>query len=444
MLIDITILLLLIAVNGLFAMAEMAVVSSRQTRLEQLADEGSRGARAALRLLDHPTRFLSSVQIGITLIGVLAGVYSGVTFAESLGDWLSRWSALASWADTGAYVVVVVGVTYLSVVLGELVPKRWALAHPEGTAALLAPLLEGVAWFSAPLVWLLQRSTDLLLRVLRLHRTARAAVNEDEIRAMIAEGTRTGVFHQQEHRMIEGVLRLADRNVRSIMVPRGDVVWLDLDDSREALWRLVQANGHSRYLVCRGEIDELIGVARATEVIDWLHADPAADLAQRVAAPLIVQETTTVLRLLELFREAALQIAIVVDEHGSIEGVVTPADVLRAIAGELPETGGPEVPEAVRRDDQSWLLDGRLSIDEAERVLDRDDMASGDDYTTVAGFVLAQLGRLPVTAESFTWKNLRFEVVDMDGRRIDKLLVQHVPTPGSSGSAENSSGLSAT
>lgn len=437
MLIDIAILFMLIAVNGLFAMAEMAVVSSRQTRLEQLADEGSRGARAALRLLDHPTRFLSSVQIGITLIGVLAGVYSGVTFAEPLGDWLSRWDALAPWADTGAYVVVVVGVTYLSVVLGELVPKRWALAHPEGTAALLAPLLEGVAWFSAPLVWLLQRSTDLLLRLLGLDKAQRTAVSEEEIRAMIAEGTRTGVFHQQEHRMIEGVLRLADRNVRSVMVPRGDVVWLDLDDSREALWRLVQASGHSRYLVCRGEIDELIGVARATEVIDWLHAKTADDLAQRVATPLVVQETTTVLRLLELFREAALQMAIVVDEHGSIEGVVTPADVLRAIAGELPDSSGPDVPEAVRRDDQSWLLDGRLPIDEAQRLLERDDMASGDDYTTVAGFVLAQLGRLPETAESFVWKDLRVEVVDMDGRRIDKLLVQHVAPPESLESAAN-------
>ena len=437
MLIDIAILFMLIAVNGLFAMAEMAVVSSRQTRLEQLADEGSRGARAALRLLDHPTRFLSSVQIGITLIGVLAGVYSGVTFAEPLGDWLSRWDALAPWADTGAYVVVVVGVTYLSVVLGELVPKRWALAHPEGTAALLAPLLEGVAWFSAPLVWLLQRSTDLLLRLLGLDKAQRTAVSEEEIRAMIAEGTRTGVFHQQEHRMIEGVLRLADRNVRSVMVPRGDVVWLDLDDSREALWRLVQASGHSRYLVCRGEIDELIGVARATEVIDWLHAKTADDLAQRVATPLVVQETTTVLRLLELVREAALQMAIVVDEHGSIEGVVTPADVLRAIAGELPDSSGPDVPEAVRRDDQSWLLDGRLPIDEAQRLLERDDMASGDDYTTVAGFVLAQLGRLPETAESFVWKDLRVEVVDMDGRRIDKLLVQHVAPPESLESAAN-------
>lgn len=429
MLSHLVILFLLIAVNGLFAMAEMAVVSSRRTRLEQLADEGSRGARAALRLLDHPTRFLSAVQIGITLIGVLAGVYSGATFAEPLGDWLSQWAPLAPWAEPGAYVVVVVGVTYLSVVAGELVPKRWALAHPEGTATLLAPVLEGVAWFSAPLVWLLQRSTDLLLRLLGLDQARRAAVSEHEIRAMIAEGTRAGVFHQQERRMIDGVLRLADRNVRSVMVPRGDVVWLDLEDSREALWRLVQASGHSRYLLCRGEIDELIGVLRATDVLDWLRSDGGPDLAERASAPLVVQETTTVLRLLDLFREASVQLAIVVDEHGSIEGVVTPADVLKAIAGELPDSAGIEAPEAVRRDDQSWLLDGRLPIDEAERLLERDDMTSGDDYTTVAGFVLAQLGRLPATAESFVWKDLRFEVVDMDGRRIDKLLVQRLTPP---------------
>lgn len=427
MLLDIALLLLLIAINGLFAMAEMAVVSSRQTRLEQLADEGSRGARAALRLLDHPTRFLSSVQIGITLIGVLAGVYSGATFAEPLGVWLSQWSALAPWANTGAYVVVVVGVTYLSVVLGELVPKRWALAHPEGTAALLAPLLEGVAWFSAPLVWLLQRSTDLLLRLLGLDKAQRAAVSEEEIRAMIAEGTRTGVFHQQEHRMIEGVLHLADRNLRSVMVPRGDVVWLDLGDPREVQLQLVRDSGHSRFPVCRGELDELVGVARAVDVLDWLRAGTDAELVQRLAPPLVVQETTTVLRLLDLFREAAVHLAVVVDELGSIEGIVTPADVLRAIAGELPETAGTDAPEAVRRDERSWLLDGRLGIDEAQRVLGRDDLAGGDDYTTVAGFVLAQLGRLPVTAEHFTWKDLRFEVVDMDGRRIDKLLVERLP-----------------
>jgi putative hemolysin len=421
------ILLALIALNGLFAMAEIAVVSSRRVRLEQLAAEGRRGARAALRLLDEPTRFLSVVQVGITLIGVLAGVYSGATFAGPLGEWLARWPLIAPWAGIGAYVVVVVGVTYLSIVIGELVPKRWALGHPERIAELLAPLLEAVAWLAAPLVWLLQGSTDLLVRLTGLARAARSAVTEDDIRALIAEGTREGVFEQEEHRMIEGVLRLADRNLRSVMVPRGELSWLEIEDSPEALWQAVQASGHSRYLVCRGELDELVGVLHTVDLLDWLHSEQRGELAQRVTAPFIVPETTTILRLLELFREAAVHLAVVVDEHGSIEGIVTPTDVLGAIAGELPESAGLDRPEAVQREDASWLLDGRLGIHEVERLLERRDLASGDDYTTVAGFVLAQLGRLPATAESFIWKDLRFEVVDMDGQRIDKLLVQQVP-----------------
>ncbi len=437
MLAQFLILLTLIIINGLFAMAELAVVSSRRTRLEQLAAEGSKGARAALRLMEEPTRFLSTVQIGITLIGVLAGVYSGASFAEPLAAWVSTaLPALAEYAETAAYVAVVIGVTYLSLVIGELVPKRWALVHPEAIAVVVARPMQWIASGGAPLVWLLQRSTELVLRVLGMRRTVRHAITEDEIRALIAQGTREGVFHHAEHRMIEGVLRLADRNVRSVMVPRGDLLWLDVEDPRETVWKAVRNSGHSRYLVCRGEIDELIGIARAVDLLEWVRADEGTDIAGLAMAPLVVQETTTVLRLLELFREAAVHVAVVVDEHGSIEGIVTPADVLKAIAGELPDVGNVDAPEAVRRSDDSWLLDGRLPIDEAERLLERRDMADGDDFTTLAGFVLAQLGRLPVTAESFVWKDLRFEVVDMDERRIDKLLVQRLPPEAAAQSPE--------
>lgn len=437
MLVQFLILLLLLCINGLFAMAELAVVSSRRIRLKQMADQGSKGARAALRLLEEPTRFLSTVQIGITLIGVLAGVYSGANFAGPLEGWLGQFAVLGNYAETVAYVVVVIGVTYLSLIVGELVPKRWALGHPESIAVKLAPPMQWVARWSAPLVWLLQRSTDLVLRVLGMRKAARHAVTEEDVRAMIAEGTREGVFHLEEHRMIEGVLKLADRNVRSVMVPRGDIVWLDVEDSRDAIWKAVRTSGHSNFLVCRGEIDELVGVVPVIDLVEWMREgeDGGAGLAKRATAPLIVQETTTVLRLLELYREAAAHLAVVVDEHGSIEGIVTSTDVLRAIAGELPDIAGQDLPEAVRRADNSWLLDGRLPIDEAERLLERRDMASGDDYTTIAGFVLAQLGRLPATADTFDWKDLRFEIVDMDGRRIDKLLVHRLPpgdttTPG--------------
>jgi putative hemolysin len=428
MFVEFLILLGLFLVNGYFAMAELAVVSSRRTRLKQLADGGSGGARAALRLLANPTRFLSSVQSGITLIGVLAGVYSGAKFADPLATWLVDSFAIdARQAEAGAFAVVVVLVTYLSLIIGELVPKRWAMTHPEAIASVVARPMEWVAMALAPLVWLLQRSTDAILRLTGLKGGARSAVTEEEVRMLIAEGTREGVFQHAEHRMIEGVLKLADRNVRSVMVPRGEIVWLDAEDSRDAVWNAVQASRHSRYLVCRGEVDELIGVVHVSELVQWLRG--GGELVQFARAPLVVQETTTVLKMLDLFRESGLHFAAIVDEHGSIEGLVTPNDVLQAIAGELPDLGGGEVPEAVERQEGSWLVDGRLPIDAAEQLLGRSDMAAGDDYTTLAGFALAQLGHLPATAESFTWKDLRFEIVDMDGRRIDKLLVERITAP---------------
>ena len=423
------ILVALVLVNGLFAMAELSLFSSRGSRLKQLAKDGSRGARAALRLLDDPTRFLSTVQFYITLIGVLAGVYSGARFAVPLAAWMRGFDALGplgQYLDTTAYAIVVVGVTFLSLIVGELVPKRWALTNPEVIAARLAPLMEALAIVSKPFVWILQGSTELVSRALGIHTTTNRAVSEEEIRSMIAEATHTGIFHVAEHEMIEGVLRLPDRTVRSIMVPRGDVVWLDAGDNREAVWNAVRTSGHSRYPVCRGQLDELVGVVMTGDLAEWLGNREAGELAAHARAPLIVHESTRILRLLELFRESKMHFAVIVDEHGSIEGVVTPSDILTAIAGELPEAASEEPAEAVARDDSSWLVDGGMSIDDVERLLKGGNMRSGDDYTTLAGFVLAQLGHLPTTGESFRWRGLRFEVVDMDGRRIDKLLIQRL------------------
>ena len=366
------ILFALILVNGLFAMAELSLFSARGTRLKQLAKEGSRGARAALRLLDDPTRFLSTVQFYITMIGVLAGVYSGVQFAEPLAAWLAGFEALvpvAEYLDTAAYAIVVVGVTFLSLIVGELVPKRWALTNPEAIASRLAPLMEALAIFSKPFVWVLQGSTELVSRALGIRTTTNRAVSEEEIRSMIAEATHTGIFHVAEHQMIEGVLRLPDRTVRSIMVPRGDVVWLDAADSRETVWNAVRTSGHSRYPVCRGQLDELVGILMTGDLAEWLGNREAGELAARAHAPLIVHESTRILRLLELFRESQVHFAVIVDEHGSIEGIVTPSDILTAIAGELPESANEEPAEAVARDDSSWLIDGGMSIDDVERLL---------------------------------------------------------------------------
>jgi magnesium and cobalt exporter, CNNM family len=423
------ILIALILVNGLFAMAELSLFSSRATRLKQFAREGRRGARAALRLLDDPTRFLSTVQFYLTLIGVLAGVYSGARFAGPLAEWLARFELLAPVApylDTTAYGIVVVGVTFLTLVIGELVPKRWALTNPEAIASRLAPLMEALAIFSKPFVFVLQGSTEMVSRLLGIRTTTNRAVSEEEIRSMIAEGTHTGIFHVAEHQMIEGVLRLPDRTVRSIMIPRGDVVWLDAADGRETVWNAVRTSGHSRYPVCRGQLDELVGVVMTGDLAEWLGNREAGELAARAHAPLIVHESTRILRLLDLFRESKVHFAVIVDEHGSIEGVVTPSDILTAIAGELPEAAQEEPAEAVARDDSSWLADGSMSIDDVERLLGAGNMRSGDDYTTLAGFVLAQLGHLPTTGENFRWRGMRFEVVDMDGRRIDKLLIQRL------------------
>jgi len=426
---DFLLLLLLVCINGLFAMAELATFSSRPTRLKEQANRGSGGARAALRLLDHPTRFLSSVQIGITLIGVLSGVFSGARFAKPLADWLAHFALFApvtEYLDTAAYAIVVVGVTFLSVVIGELVPKRWALTNPEAIASTLARPMEMVALLSAPLVWVLRNATELVVRLLRLPKNTARAVSEEEIRSMIAEGAHTGIFHAAEHQMIEGVLRLPDRTVRSIMTPRGDVVWFDAADSRETVWNVVRTSGHSRYPVCRGQLDELLGIVMTGELAEWLGNPQSGELDSRLQTPLIVHESTRILRLLELFRESKMHFAAIVDEHGSIEGVVTPSDILTAIAGELPEAANEETAEAVARDDSSWLMDGSMSIDDVERLLGAGSMRSGDDYTTLAGFVLAQLGHLPTTGENFRWRGHRFEVVDLDGRRIDKLLVQRL------------------
>jgi putative hemolysin len=423
------ILIALVLVNGLFAMAELAVFSSRVTRLRQLAQGGSRGARAALRLLDDPTRFLSTVQFYITLIGVLAGVYSGVRFAEPLAAWLAQLDMLvpvAKYLDTAAYGIVVVGVTFLSLVIGELVPKRWALTNPEAIASTLARPMQWLSIASTPFVWVLQGSTELVARLLGLRKSTTRGVNEEEIRSIIAEATHTGIFHAAEHQMIEGVLRLPDRTVRSIMVPRGDVVWLDAADSRTAVWNTVRTSGHSRYPVCKDQFDELLGIVTTGELAEWLGDPAAGELAARVRAPLIVHESTRILRLLELFRESKMHFAVIVDEHGSIEGVVTPSDILTAITGELPDATNEEVPEAIARDDASWLVDGGMAIDDVERLLGSGNMRSGDDYTTLAGFVLAQLGHLPTTGENFRWRGLRFEIVDMDGRRIDKLMIQRL------------------
>ncbi len=425
---DLLVIALLILLNGFFAMSELAVLSSRRALLEHMAGENVRGARAALKLLEDPTRFLSTAQAGITLIGVFAGAYSGATLAGPLSEVFSR---LGDYAYPVALAVVVIGITYLSLLVGELVPKRIAFNNPERVAAAVAPLMSRLSVAGAPIVYLLRGSTDTMVRLLRIPDRPATSVTEEEVKLMIAEGAQAGVFHVAERDMINGVLRLADRSVRSIMTPRVEMMWLDLDDPPETIKREIAESGHSRYPAGRKGLEELAGIVHTKHLLDQVVRTGNFDIAGSLNQPLIVHEATPVLRLLEMFRENPMHMAVVVDEYGVVEGIVTPTDILTAIAGEMPEDASDiEEPSAVRRDDGSWLMDGMLGIHDAERLLEHKDMRADEDFETLAGFVLARLARIPQIGDHFEWGGLRFEIVDMDGRRVDRILVAPAqPTP---------------
>ena len=425
---ELLVIAFLILLNGFFAMSELAVVSSRRARLEQLAEQQGRGARTARRLLDEPTRVLSTVQVGITLVGVLAGAYSGATIAEPLGDAL--FPSMGRSAYPFSVAVVVVGITYLSLIVGELVPKRIALNDPERLAAAVAPFMRALSSAGAPVVWLLRVSTEGLLKLLSVPEKPESTVTEEEVKSLIAEGARTGVFHIAERDMIDGVLRLADRSVRSVMTPRVEIVWVDLDDPVETIRSEIAASGHSRFPAGRRGLEEIEGVVHTKDLLDQMARTGTFDIATSIREPLVVHEGTPVLRLLEMFRENPVHMAVVVDEYGVVEGIVTPTDILTAIAGDLPEEPGDIEQEAVQREDGSWLMDGMIGIHEAERLLERRSMRGEEDFETLAGFVLARFGQIPQVGDSFLWEGLRFEIVDMDGRRIDRILVAPVaPTP---------------
>lgn len=428
--IDLIIILLLVLLNGFFAMSEMALVSSRRARLKQFAEEGRRGARSALALVEDPGRFLSAVQIGITLIGILAGAFSGATLAQKLAAWLSTFAALAPIADTLAFFLVVLATTYLSLILGELVPKRVALADAEVVASRVARPMTLLSKLAAPAIWLLRVSSEAVLRLFGLPSEPSSTVTEDEVKALVAEGADAGVFETSERDMIEGVLRLADRPVSAVMTPRVEVVWLDLAEGLGETRKRIAGSGHSRFPVAHGEVGAVEGIVRAKDLLDRLFAGESLELADCISEPLFVHEGTSVLKMLEMFRETRAHMALIVDEYGGFEGIVTPTDILAAIAGEFPEDEAEAEPTAVRRDDGSWLIDGRADIAQVERLIERRGLGTDGDYHTLAGFVLWKLGHVPQIGEHLTWRDHRFEVVDMDGRRIDRLLVSPMGEEG--------------
>ncbi|MGE0719862.1 MAG: hemolysin family protein [Alphaproteobacteria bacterium] len=424
---EVTVILVLTVMNGLLAMSEMALVSSRRSRLETLAANGSRGARAALRLLDDEGAFLSTVQIGITLIGILAGAFGGATLALRLGAALDDIPAVAPNGHTIAIPLVVVAITYLSLVVGELVPKRIALADPERAASLVARPMLTLSHFAAPAVWLLKRSTEGMLTLLGMKRERGSTVTEEEVKSLVAEGTQAGIFAPQEKAMIEGVLRLADRPVRAVMTPRPDVVWIDVDASPETAARILQEATVSRLLVCQGAVDNAVGVVHTKTLLPKALRGEAMRIADAMTPALVLPESAPVLTLLERFRRGGTHMAVVVDEYGLTQGIVTPTDILEAISGTLSELGEDGESPLVRRADGSFLVDGLMPIDAFEDGTGLRGFAGEGDFHTVGGFVLHRLGHLPTIGETFADNGVRFEVVDMDGRRIDKVLVQLPP-----------------
>jgi putative hemolysin len=421
LLVNALIVLFLIVLNGFFAMSELAVVSSRRARLQQMADEGSRGAQKALRLVDDPTSFLSTVQIGITLVGIFAGAYGGSAFAGPLAELLAPLPIVGAYAQGTAFALVVIVITYLSLILGELVPKRFALAHSERIASFVAPVMLTIAAIGAPIVWFLRISTEAVSRLLGNRGVSESSVTEEEVKAMIAEGTQSGVFEPKEREMIEGVLRIADRSARSIMVPRPDVFWISIDDDPQAILDEIQASGHSRFPVSGEESDDIVGVVQAKDLLEQFRKTGGIDVRAALREPIYVNESMPALKLLDRFQSASTHIAIVLDEYGSFEGLVTPTDILAAIAGSLPE--GPEEEYGiVKRADGSFLVDAGMPIDDVDRALDGLTFPKERDYETFAGFILERFGHIPEVGETIDYADWQFEVVDLDGRRVDKIL----------------------
>jgi putative hemolysin len=426
---ELLIVAFLILLNGIFALSELAVVSSRRVRLKSMAESGRSGAKRALALNENPGRFLSTVQIGITLVGVLAGAFSGVALGGYVTDWLlglgvERW--LAEPLGFGGVISVI---TFLSVVIGELVPKQFALREPENIACLVAPPMYLLSKVTTPVVWFLDASTRGILFLLGLRASPESSVTEEEIKTIVAEAAHSGVIEADERAMISGVLRLSDRSARAIMTPRSDVEWLDVTLSDADMLKRLENAKHARLPACEGSQEAVIGVIQVRDLIPALISKKPLKIRDHVHDVAMIPDVVDALDVLKHLRDAAVPIALVHDEYGHFEGVVTPADILDAIAGSFRADEDNDEPEAVERADGSWLISGWMPVDEMADLI-RLKLPERRSYDTAAGFLIDQLQRLPSTGDLVDSLGFRFEVVDMDGRRVDKLLVKRLGNDG--------------
>lgn len=422
---ELLVVVVLILFNGVFAMTEIAVVSSRKSRLQQMAHDGVRGAAKAHALASAPSRFLATVQVGITLVGVLAGAFGGATMAGELERVLRGFPLLEPYAGGLAFAFVVAAITYLSLVIGELVPKRVALTAPERVASLMAATVSRLARLASPAVWLLDRSTNLVVRLLRVRETTATPISEEEIRLLLSEGTASGVFERVESAMVESVLELDRLPVREIMTPRPKLIFLNLTDPHEAIWHKIVVSGHSQFPVYQDNRDNVVGIVSLKAIYANLAAGLPVRLRDLATRPLTVPSSQRVLALLETFRRTGVHAALVTDEFGGVDGLVTLIDVMQAIAGDFPSQEERLRPDAVQRADGTWLVDGMLELERLERLFPdlEFDPPEHRTYHTLAGYLLSRLEHIPTEGEARDEQGYRFEIIDMDRQRVDKVLV---------------------
>jgi putative hemolysin len=414
-------------------MSEIAVVAARKVRLQQRAEEGDDRARAALALAHDPNTFLSTVQFGITLVGVLAGAYGGARLAEPLAEPIARVALLAPYAEGIALGLVVTGITVLSLIFGELVPKRIGLNNPEAIASWVARPMMALARIGGPVVALLTSSTNFVLRVFGIKGDAAPNLTEDEIKALISQGAETGAVGAAEETIVQRVFQLGDQRVAAIMTPRPDIEWIDVDASEEELREFLASHAHTQFVVCHGGLDEVLGIVRSADLLPIAFKGVNIDLRKLTREALFVPDSMPAVQLLESFRSSHKHVALVMDEYGAVEGLVTVTDLLTAIVGDLPADASEAQGAFISRADGSWLVDGSAPMEQVTTHFGMDGLPEEEAgaYHTIGGFVMARLGRVPKTADAFEWGGMKFEVIDMDGRRIDKVLVmrKHAVTP---------------
>ncbi len=429
-LIEIFIIIILIFLNGIFAMSEFAIVSAKKVRLQQRAEKGDARAAAALNLAEEPTSFLSTIQIGITLVGIFAGAYGGVTVAKGLATYFTTIPSLAPYAEMLSVTLVVLVITYLTLVFGELVPKRIALNNAENLAATIAKPMYFLSLIAGPFVFVLSRSTEIVLRIMGVRETAEPPVTEEEIKILLEEGTEAGIFEKAELSMVEGIFELGDRRLESLMTPRPDIIALDLDDPDEENLRKMILSGRSNFPAFQGDLDTIVGMVSVKNVLAGMVGGGSPGIKGAVTKPLFVPDTISVLKLLESFKETGLHSAMVTDEYGSVQGIVTLHDILEAIVGDVRTFGEPEEAPVVTREDGSWLIDGSTPVEDLKDILLVDVFPGEEEgeYRTIAGLVMYVLNRIPATGDYVETGGLRYEVVDMDGKRVDKVLVRRIST----------------